>query len=169
MFLISLLILIPSHWQVGQYAFAAVPKHPFVKDILEEAIVRSIRLMRDKKPEDIRDVDILATTGPYLLTDLYHEGRKHGKYGDVLHIGGDSSDPVLKRSHGGNDWHKFGPYCEHMLSHTWVKSDRRMQEYGTYGTEDPTAGADIYSSANGLMVGIAAAIVTTVTTAMFFL
>ena len=50
-----------SHWQVGQYAFAAVPKHPFVKDILEEAIVRSIGLMKSKGEDDIRDVDILAT------------------------------------------------------------------------------------------------------------
>lgn len=57
-----------------------------------------------------------------MLTELYHDGRKRGKYGDVLHIAGDSSEPVLKRDHGGNDWHKFGPYCEHMLAHTWVVS-----------------------------------------------
>ena len=55
-----------DHWQVGQYAFGSVPQHEFLKDALEEAIIRSINLMKSKSEKDIRDVDILATTGPYL-------------------------------------------------------------------------------------------------------
>jgi mannosyltransferase OCH1-like enzyme len=124
-----------DHWQVGQYAFAAVPEHPFIKDALEEATIRSVNLMKMKgdNVDDIRDVDILATTGPYLFTELYHDGRKAGKYADVLHLQGDSEKPVLEHTHGGPDWHKFGKYCEHMLSHTWVKADRKLETYTEYG------------------------------------
>jgi len=131
-----------DHWQMGQYAFGAVPEHPFVKDALEEAIVRSVNLMTSKGDdvESIRDVDILAATGPYLFTELYHSGRKEGRYGDVYHIGGDSAAPVLENRHGGQDWHKFGPYCEHMLSHTWTKpvtaSERNLQVNSTNSTGD---------------------------------
>ena len=86
--------------------------------------------------DDISDVDILATTGPYLFTDLYHTGRKEGQYADVLHLMGDSDKPVLEHRHGGPDWHKFGKYCEHMLSHTWVKPERRdLQVYAEYGAD----------------------------------
>ncbi len=86
--------------------------------------------------DDISDVDILATTGPYLFTELYHTGRKEGLYTDVLHLMGDSDKPVLEHRHGGPDWHKFGKYCEHMLSHTWVKPERRdLQEYAEYGAD----------------------------------
>ena len=86
--------------------------------------------------DDISDVDILATTGPYLFTDLYHTGRKEGRYTDVLHLMGDSDKPVLEHRHGGPDWHKFGKYCEHMLSHTWVKPERRdLEVYAEYGAD----------------------------------
>jgi len=133
-----------DHWQVGNYAFCAMPHHPFVKDVLEEAIVRSIRLMQNKKEEDITDIDILATTGPYVLTEVYHRGRKEGKYADVYHFSGDTAKPIQKRTHGGNDWHKFGPFAEHMLTHSWVKKSRDLQEYGVdeiYGV-DGTYGVD---------------------------
>jgi mannosyltransferase OCH1-like enzyme len=132
-----------DHWQMGQYAFAAVPEHPFVKDALEEAIVRSVNLMKQKgdNVDDIRDVDILAATGPYLITELYHTGRKEGRYTDVLHLQGDSFEPVLEHRHGGPDWHKFGEYAEHMLSHTWTKPDRRnLQTYSEYGVDDQEYG-----------------------------
>lgn len=130
-----------DHWQMGQYAFGAVPEHPFIKDALEEAIVRSVNLMTAKGDDvqSIRDVDILSATGPYLFTELYHSGRKEGRYADVYHIAGDSDAPALESRHGGADWHKFGPYGEHMLSHTWTKpevaSERRMQVNATNATD----------------------------------
>jgi hypothetical protein len=122
-----------------------VPEHPFIKDALEEAIVRSVNLMTSKgdAPDTIRDVDILAATGPYLFTELYHSGRKVGRYTDVHHLAGTADAPVLANRHGGPDWHKFGPYCEHMLSHTWTKpevvtaEERRLQ--GINGTVNATA------------------------------
>jgi hypothetical protein len=83
-------------------------------------------------PDTIRDVDILAATGPYLFTELYHSGRKVGRYTDVYHMAGTDDAPVLANRHGGPDWHKFGPYCEHMLSHTWTKPE---EEVSTTSTE----------------------------------
>ena len=84
-------------------------------------------------------MDILSATGPYLFTELYHSGRKEGRYADVYHIAGDSDAPALESRHGGADWHKFGPYGEHMLSHTWTKpevaSERRMQVNATNATD----------------------------------
>lgn len=123
-----------DHWQVGNYAFGAQPQHPFVRDVLEEVIDRSIRLMQNKKEEDITDVDVLVTTGPYVLTEVYHRGRKEGRYGDLYHMAGDNTPPTGVRSYGNNDWHKFGPYCEHMLTHSWVKTSRDLQGYDTYGS-----------------------------------
>jgi len=123
-----------EHWQVGNYAFAAAPDHPFVVDALNEAMVRTVHLLERKpSPDDITDNDILLSTGPYMLSELYHEGRRIGKYGDVAHIAGDDEPPTRARSYGGDDWHKFGPYAEHMLSHSWVTATptRRMLQSAT--------------------------------------
>jgi mannosyltransferase OCH1-like enzyme len=137
---ICLYLCLSLRRQVGNYAFAAAPNHPFVADALDEAMARAARLI-ERTAEDetaaISDDDILLSTGPYMLSELYHEGRRHGKYADVAHIRGDDDAPSRRRSYGGNDWHKFGRYAEHMLTHSWVTSARRrMQDtYGTYGTE----------------------------------
>uniref|UniRef100_A0A7S4SK37 Alpha 1,4-glycosyltransferase domain-containing protein n=2 Tax=Ditylum brightwellii TaxID=49249 RepID=A0A7S4SK37_9STRA len=118
-----------DHWQVGNYAFAAVPKHPLLIDSLEEAIKRSAELIHSKgeKVDDVTDLDVLRTTGPYMLSEVYHDGRKEGKYKDVLHISGDKSRPLKKGQEHRFSWHKFGPYAEHMLSHTWVQAEEEMK------------------------------------------
>mmetsp|Transcript_14334 Transcript_14334/g.24496 ORF Transcript_14334/g.24496 Transcript_14334/m.24496 type:complete len:158 (-) Transcript_14334:309-782(-) len=100
---------------------------------------------KGEDPTSIRDVDILAATGPYLFTELYHAGRKAGKYATVRHLAGDSTMPVLEQRHGGPDWHKFGGYAEHMLSHTWVRPERRGSEtYSEYGAGDTYGIGDLY-------------------------
>jgi len=125
-----------EHWQVGNYAFAAAPNHPFIADALEEAMTRTVRLT-EFDAADISDDDVLLATGPYMLSELYHEGRRQGKYADVAHIRGDDDVPSRRRSYGGNDWHKFGGYAEHMLSHSWVTSARRRMQ-DTYGNMYPS-------------------------------
>jgi hypothetical protein len=132
---------------VGNYAFAAAPDHPFIADALDEAMARTKRLIQRAKEDEsavISDDDVLLSTGPYMLSELYHEGRRSGKYADVAHIRGDDGAPSRRRSYGGNDWHKFGGYAEHMLTHSWVTSARRrMQDtYDLYGTYD-TYGGDV--------------------------
>merc|ERR1712018_487266 len=54
-----------EHWQVGNYAFAAVPNHPLLIDSLQEAIKRSKELIATKNEnnEDITDLEVLRTTG----------------------------------------------------------------------------------------------------------
>lgn len=50
--------------------FCSLAQHPFVKARMywKRRLLRGIRLMKKKKKEEIRDVDILATTGPYVFT-----------------------------------------------------------------------------------------------------
>eukprot|EP00957_Ditylum_brightwellii_P062926 4775049-Ditylum_brightwellii.AAC.1 len=62
-----------------------------------------------------------------MISEVYHEGRKAGKYGDVSHIQGDMSKPLKDGQKYGYDWHKFGPFAEHMLSHTWVKESTNAE------------------------------------------
>jgi len=118
-----------DHWQVGNYAFAAVPNHPLVVDSLDEAIKRSADSIAffSESDAEMSDLDVLRTTGPYMISEVYHEGRKAGKYGDVSHIQGDMSKPLKDGQKYGYDWHKFGPFAEHMLSHTWVKESTNAE------------------------------------------
>ena len=113
-----------DHWQVGNYAFAAVPGHEFVLDALEEAMKRCMELTS----LEVTDLEILRTTGPYMLSEVYHEGRKEGRYASVLHLPGDDAKPTrdCEPFCGENDWHKFGPYAEHMLTHSWV-TERQLK------------------------------------------
>jgi hypothetical protein len=133
---------------VGNYAFAAAPNHPFITDALNEAMDRTVELI-ERTTEDenaiISDDDILISTGPYMLSELYHEGRRNGKYADVAHIRGGDDMPFRLRSYGGNDWHKFGKYAEHMLTHSWVTSSRRRTQdtYDMYGTYTNRAGDEM--------------------------
>ena len=115
-----------DRWQVGNYAFAAVAGHEFIWDALEEAMKRCM----EWKPTDVMsDLDLLRTTGPYMLSEVYQEGRKQGRYTSVLHLPGDNEKPRRDCGPfcGENDWHKFGPYAEHMLTHSWVSSYRQLK------------------------------------------
>eukprot|EP00957_Ditylum_brightwellii_P138694 10572070-Ditylum_brightwellii.AAC.1 len=84
-------------------------------------------LIRSESTSDITDFQVLHTTGPYMLSEVYHQGRKNGKYDDVHHIYGGDDVSSKPRSFGTTNWHKFGPYAEHMLSHTWVNEQRNLQ------------------------------------------
>jgi len=126
-----------DRWQAGNYAFAALPNHPLMVDALNEAIKRTIGLIVAKEnKDDVTDLDVLRSTGPYMLTEVFHAGRKAGKYKDVSHIEGDQSKPLKKGQEYGFDWHKFGPYAEHMLSHTWVKAEEEIKAREALQAED---------------------------------
>jgi len=111
-----------EHWQMGNYAFGAEPGHPLVQDALAELLLR-LKALLDSVSEsaDITDFQVLKTTGPYMLSEVYHKGRKQGKYGDVNFLEGGNEIPVYKHSHGANNWHKFGHFGEHAIKHTWVR------------------------------------------------
>jgi len=107
---------------MGNYAFGAEPGHPLVQDALAESILR-LKALLDSVSEsaDITDFQVLKTTGPYMLSEVYHKGRKQGKYGDVNFLKGGDEIPVYKHSHGATNWHKFGHFGEHAIKHTWVR------------------------------------------------
>jgi len=142
-----------EHFQVGNYAFGAVAGHPLVLDALDEATERSRSLVAGRaglrglarrlfaaEGAAITDLEVLRTTGPYMLSEVYHDGRLSAspKYGDVELLRGDDAAPAAARS-GANDWHKFGRFAEHTLAHTWV-SRKLQDDYGDYcdcGNTDP--------------------------------
>ena len=94
-----------EHWQVGNYAFGAAAQHPLVLDALDEAVKRSLALAGQ---ETVSDLDVLRSTGPYMLSEVYHAGRLAGKYADVLLLRGDDAEPTRPDARGAKDWHKFG-------------------------------------------------------------
>jgi len=111
-----------EHWQMGNYAFGAEAGHPLVQDALAESL-RRLKTLLDSVSDsaDITDFQVLKTTGPYMLSEIYHKGRKEGKYGDVNFLEGGNEIPVYKHSHGATNWHKFGHFGEHAIKHTWVR------------------------------------------------
>jgi len=109
-------------WQMGNYAFGAEPGHPLVQDALAEAFKRTKHLLNSVSDEsEIKDLQVLQSTGPYMLSEVYHGGLKEGKYGDVNFLAGGNEIPFQARSHGSPTWHKFGKYAEHALAHSWVR------------------------------------------------
>ena len=117
-----------EHFQVGNYAFGAEAGHALVVDALDEA-VRRAKALEDK--DEVTDLDVLRSTGPYMLSEVYHGGRlAGGMYDDATLLRGDDETPA-RPSDGrtANDWHKFGDYGEHMLAHSWT-SRRLDDEYG---------------------------------------
>jgi len=111
-----------ERWQMGNYAFGAEAGHPLVQDALAEAFQRTKQLLNSVSDQSqIEDFQILHSTGPYMLSEVYHDGLKKGKYGDVNFLAGGNQIPYTARSHGSNTWHKFGKYGEHALAHSWVR------------------------------------------------
>ena len=80
---------VPEHWQVGNYAFGARPNHPLLVDALDEAAKRTMAAV-----DAPGDSDVLRATGPYMLSEVYHAGRRAGKYSDVELLRGDTEPRV---------------------------------------------------------------------------
>ena len=60
-------------------AFGARPNHPLLIDALDEAANRTLAAVGAPG-----DADVLRTTGPYMLSEVYHAGRRAGRYADVV-------------------------------------------------------------------------------------
>lgn len=60
--------------RIANYMFGAIPGHPFLSDVINAAAERSrLKIMQED--------DILESTGPGLLTRIYHQHQ--GKYNDI--------------------------------------------------------------------------------------
>jgi len=115
-----------ERWQVGNYAFGSEANHPLVLDALEEAVKRTKALLEEEG--ELQDDDVLKSTGPYMLSEVFHKGRKEGKYDDVNFLEGGDQIPLFPKSHGSRKWHKFGDYAEHVITHTWVRRRLATEE-----------------------------------------
>jgi mannosyltransferase OCH1-like enzyme len=58
--------------RIANYALSGPPQHPFFKAVLEEMIIRINRNSKEKW----HDTDVLNTTGPDVVTSIYHENRQ---------------------------------------------------------------------------------------------
>ena len=76
-------------WQVGNYAFDATAGHLFVLAALGEAVRRCVVRLATKNANEITDLDVLRSTGTYMLSEVYHDDRLAGKYDDVDFVTGD--------------------------------------------------------------------------------
>ncbi|GAB5473924.1 MAG: hypothetical protein Mars2KO_20230 [Maribacter sp.] len=93
--------------QVANYMFGSVPAHPFWIEVLLEGIIRSSR-------EIITESDVLETTGPWLLSEIYHN-KKH-EYNDIKLI---RNKFRICLNHCETISCYFGGYAAHFHSGSW--------------------------------------------------
>jgi len=71
--------------RIANYAFGTNTKHhPFIKDVIEEVIIRVKTLLTEG---DISDTDVLWASGPDAITTVYHRTRQ--TYPGILVMGQD--------------------------------------------------------------------------------
>jgi len=92
--------------RVANYMFGSEPRHPFWADVMDEMLRRARRTISSEQ-------DILESTGPGLLTDVYH--RVKDRYPDLV---------MLKNDHstcgkcGVTSCH-FGDFASHLHVGSW--------------------------------------------------
>jgi hypothetical protein len=103
-------------WEIGNYAFGAAPRHPFLAAVIENCV----RAQRDPQwvepmmngiPRWFRpDFYVLNTTGPGLLSRTLAENPNLAKEVTVLF----PENVCDERS-----WHQFGDYGVHLQEGSW--------------------------------------------------
>jgi mannosyltransferase OCH1-like enzyme len=92
--------------RIANYMFGSEPRHPFWLEVLEEMLRRASRPIA-------RDEDILESTGPGLLTDVYHRA-KH-RYPDLVLV---CNAGLTCRRCGGIAC-QFGEFASHLHVGSW--------------------------------------------------
>jgi mannosyltransferase OCH1-like enzyme len=92
--------------RIANYMFGSEPRHPFWLDLLEEMLRRATRPIA-------RDEDILESTGPGLLTDVYHAAKQH--YPDLVLV---CNEGLVCRRCGGIAC-QFGEFASHLHVGSW--------------------------------------------------
>ena len=103
-------------WEIGNYAFAAAPGHPFLRAIIDNCV----RAQRDPQwcremmhgiPHPFRDAfRVVNTTGPALVSRTLTEYPEAAKQITVLF-----PEDVCNRE----TWRRFGAYGVHLMAGTW--------------------------------------------------
>ena len=103
-------------WQVGNYAFGAAPRHPFIEAIIKNCVraqndfnwVRP--LMRGSPPLSKDESLVLNSTGPGLVSRTFAENAELAKMVTVLF-----PDDVCEVG----NWYRFGEYGIHLMEGSW--------------------------------------------------
>lgn len=103
-------------FRIGNYMFGGKPRHPFWLSFLKESIKYSQQKVQYEN-------DIIRSTGPELLTNVYHSHKK--KYKNITIL--DNSDRMCITL-----WHDclgchFGSYAGHLHTGTWRWKWREKQ------------------------------------------
>ena len=105
-------------WEIGNYAFGAAPKHPFLLAIIKNCLRAqeepewADRMLRTF-PRMLYDrYYVLCTTGPGLITRTLAEFPNAAEHVRVL-FPDNVCDPKT--------WHNFGTYGVHMMEGTWLR------------------------------------------------
>jgi hypothetical protein len=117
-------------WEVGNYAFGAVPSHPFLKAIIDNCLRAQkdrdwVATMGRSVPRMFLDeYHVLYTTGPLLVSRTLAEFPNGEKHVTVLF-----PEDVCDARY----WNQFGDYGVHLRGGTWRKRksllSRRLQGY----------------------------------------
>ena len=104
--------------QVGQYAFGALPGHPFLRAVIDNIVTPRF----DTRGMTI-DKHILYTTGPVVVTQTLRDCQLGGRRENLRLF---NSVDVLRPQRGGADddkdkWFRFGDYGQHRMASSWHK------------------------------------------------
>lgn len=103
--------------QIANYMFGSIPKHPFWLEVLLEGIKRSSNVIKDEN-------DVLATTGPWLLSDMYYKLKE--QYNDIVLI---RNKFRLCVKHCRSISCRFGDYAVHFHLGSWRWQSEKHYEY----------------------------------------
>ena len=92
--------------QIGNYAFAAEPRHWFMEQVIDEMLRRA----ESVNPSTTWTEDVFFSTGPDVLNAVYARHRKRLPSREVT---------VLKMSDHGLRW-QFGNYGTHLMVGSWA-------------------------------------------------
>jgi len=94
---------------LGQYAFGAIPKHPFIKSLIDGIHNNIYNIITSKKTSINHEWYIYYTTGPDYVTQKYLE------YNNV-------SNPITIIHNKNNLPQFFGDYAQHLMNGSWKKN-----------------------------------------------
>jgi hypothetical protein len=103
-------------WEIGNYAFAAAPGHPFMRAIIENCVraqqdpAWAVPMMAGIPSLFQSGFDVLNTTGPGLVTRTLAENPNLATSVNILF-----PENVCDES----TWHNFGSYGVHLMSASW--------------------------------------------------
>lgn len=117
-------------WEIGNYAFGAAPRHPFLEAIIENCVRAQKNadwvkpMLRGFPPLFRAEYVVLNTTGPGLISRTLAENPDFAKTVTVLF----PNDVCDLRN-----WNRFGDFGVHLMDGTWrTKTNfvyRRLAQY----------------------------------------